>query len=97
MQVPLRIRSGSSFRFIGAYSWLLFILVRLVPGHRPSSEDAIAIIIQLKAARALLRYATAILLNLTTSALKVTDAFGLGSNRIEQLACRLRRRNGKPC
>jgi hypothetical protein len=67
-----------------------------VPGHRPSSEDAIAIIIQRKAARAFLRYATAILLNLATSALKGTDAFELGSNRIEQLVCRLDRGNGKP-
>jgi YjbE family integral membrane protein len=35
--------------------------------------------------------ATAILLNLAMSALKGTDAFGPGSNRIEQLVCRLRR------
>src|SRR6202022_2323870 len=68
----------------------------LVPSRCPSSPYAIAIIIHRKAARAALRYATAILLNLATSALKGTDAFGPGSNRIEQLVCRLDRGKGKP-
>jgi hypothetical protein len=67
-----------------------------VPSHRPSSENAIAIIIELKPGQAFLCYATAILLKLTTSALKGTDAFGPGSNRIEQLDCRLDRGNRKP-
>src|SRR6202022_1631831 len=68
----------------------------LVPSRCPSSPYAIAIIIHRKAARAALRYATAIVLNLATSALKGTDAFGPGSNRIEQLVCRLDREKGKP-